>query len=60
MINEQGSFAAFGAVLGIAVTLIYVSGLIERSNRTFLRLGIDSWAVIATYLSGVGVLWHLS
>lgn len=60
VINEQGGFAAFGAVLGIAVTLIYVSGLIERSNRTLWRLGIDSWAVIATYLGGVGVLWYLS
>jgi cation:H+ antiporter len=60
VINEQGGFAAFGAVLGIVVTLIYVAGLIERSNRTFLRLGVDSWAVIATYLGGVGALWYLS
>jgi cation:H+ antiporter len=59
-VNEQGAFAAFGAVLGVVVTLIYVSGLIERSNRTFLRLGIDSWAVIATYLAGVGIFWYLS
>jgi Ca2+/Na+ antiporter len=60
VVNEQGSFGAFGAVLGIVVTLIYVAGLIERRNRTFLRLGIDSWAVLGTYLAGVGVLWYLS
>ncbi|HET6628165.1 MAG TPA: hypothetical protein VFG91_00155 [Woeseiaceae bacterium] len=60
VINEQGSFAAFGAVLGIAVTLIYVAGLIERRNKAFLRLGVDSWAVLATYFGGIGVLYVLS
>ena len=60
VVNEQGSFGAFGAVLGIVVTLIYIAGLIERRNRTFLRLGLDSWAVLGTYLAGVGVLWYLS
>lgn len=60
VINEQGSFGAVSAVLGIIVTLIYVAGLIERRNRTFLRLGIDTWAALGSYLAGVGVLWHLS
>lgn len=46
VMDEQGSFAAFGAVLGIIVTLIYVSGLIERRDRTLSRLGVDSWAVL--------------
>lgn len=60
VMNEQGSFAAFGAVLGIAVTLIYVSGLIERRDRTLARLGVDSWAVLSVYLGGVGILYYLS
>jgi cation:H+ antiporter len=60
VINEQGTFAAFGATLGTAVTLIYVAGLIERRNKTVMRLGIDSWAVVAVYLCGVAGLYYLS
>lgn len=60
VLNEQGSFAAFGAVLGMTVTLIYVSGLIERRNETAMHLGIDSWAVMIVYLGGVGILYYLS
>lgn len=60
VINEQGSFAAFGAILGTVVTLIYVAGLIERRNKTWMRLGIDSWAVVVIYLCGVGGLYYLS
>jgi cation:H+ antiporter len=60
VISEQGSFAAFGALLGAVVTLIYVAGLIERRNKTLMRLGMDSWFVIAAYLCGVGALYYLS
>lgn len=60
VINEQDNFAAFGAMLGVLVTLLYVAGLIERRNKTLMRLGIDSWAVVAVYLCGVGGLYYLS
>lgn len=59
VVNEQGDFAAVGAVLGIAVTLIYAAGLIERRDKAVARLGIDSWAVIVVYLGGVAALYAL-
>jgi len=59
VLDTQGNFAAFGALLGVVVTLIYLAGLVERRDRTWLRLGPDSWLVLATYLGGVVVLYFL-
>lgn len=59
VLNGLGDFAVVGALLGIAVTLLYVAGLIERRDRTVLRLGIDSWAVAITYAAGVVALYFL-
>lgn len=55
----QGSFAAFAALLGIVVTLLYVAGLIERRDRSHLRLGTDSWAVVIAYFGGAIALYTL-
>jgi cation:H+ antiporter len=60
VLNEVGTFSsAFGALLGIIVTLMYVSGLIERRDKTMFRLGIDSWAVLGVYLGGLAILYSL-
>jgi cation:H+ antiporter len=59
VLNEVGAFSSFAAVLGIAVTLVYAAGLIERHDRTVFGLGVDSWAVIGIYFSGVGMLYSL-
>jgi cation:H+ antiporter len=56
VLNEQGGFAAMGAVIAIAVTVIYAAGLIERRDKVFLRIGIDSWAVAIVYVGGVAAL----
>jgi cation:H+ antiporter len=44
------------AALGIAVTAIYIFGLILRPTKRYARLGLDSWMVLLTYLMGVGGL----
>lgn len=59
VLGGQGDFAMVGAMLGIAVTLLYVTGLIERRDKAVLRLGVDSWAVLATYAGGVAALYML-
>jgi cation:H+ antiporter len=46
--------AVFAATLGMVVTCIYLVGLLERRDRTFLRMGYDSAAVLVAY--GVGVV----
>ena len=49
----------FAATLGLLVTGIYLVGLLERRDRTVLRMGIDSLAVLIVYLSGLGILYYL-
>jgi len=44
------------AGLGILLTGIYIIGLIVRPKRIFLRMGIDSLAVLALYIIGIIVL----
>lgn len=49
----------FAAALGMLVTCIYLLGLLERRNRTFLRMGLDSFGVLVTYAVGVVGLYFL-
>ena len=56
---EAGRFASFGALLAIVLTAIYLIGMIERRDRTVLRMGIDSLIVIACYVGGLLVLYQL-
>lgn len=59
VLNEVGDFAAFAALLGVVVSALFLVGLIERRDRTVLRMGYDSLAVLAAYLGGVAVLFTL-
>lgn len=59
VLDRVGPFAAFGALLGIAVTAIFMVGLIERRDRTVLRMGYDSVAVLVVYLGGLVLLYGL-
>jgi cation:H+ antiporter len=59
VINEIGAFSQVAAALGILLTLLYVSGLIERRDETAGRLGIDSWAVLIVYFTGIMMLYTL-
>lgn len=59
VLGEVGAFSQVAAALGVLVTLLYVAGLIERRDDTLGRLGIDSWAVLASYGCGVALLYTL-
>jgi cation:H+ antiporter len=59
VLNEVGGFSAFAAMLGAVVSAIFLAGLIERRDRTLLRMGYDSLLVLGTYLAGVAVLFSL-
>lgn len=56
---EAGRFSAFAAVLALVLTAFFMVGMLERRNRTILRMGIDSFAVLVTYGAGVVVLHGL-
>jgi cation:H+ antiporter len=59
VLNEAGRFGLFAILLGLAMTAVYLVGLIARRNFTVLRMGIDSLAVIVTYAAGMAVLFQL-
>jgi cation:H+ antiporter len=54
-----GPFAAFGALLAIVMTAVFLIGMIERRNRTVLRMGADSLFALACYAGGLAVLYQL-
>lgn len=56
--DELGMGAAISALLAAVLTLIFMMGLIERRNRSLLRMGHDSIAVFAVYGIGLGLLFH--
>lgn len=59
ILNEVDAPAVFSAAMGIAVTAIYLAGLVERRDRTVLRMGIDSVVVIGLYAVTLAVLYAL-
>lgn len=54
-----GRQAGFVALLGLACTAIFLVGMLERRDRTILRMGYDSALVISTYIAGLLVLFEL-
>jgi cation:H+ antiporter len=59
VMRAAGPFAAVAAMLGVAVTGLFVMGLAERRDRAFLRLGLDSALVILVYAGGLALLYGL-
>ncbi|AKH43778.1 cation:H+ antiporter [Altererythrobacter atlanticus] len=57
VLGMAGRFEAIAALLGLALTGIYVIGLIERRNRTFLRMGYDSLTAILLYVAAMAFLF---
>ncbi len=60
VLSQAGSFEALAALLALGMSGIFVLGLIERRDRTFLRMGEDSIAAICLYLFGAAFLLHLA
>jgi cation:H+ antiporter len=56
---EAGRFASFSALLALLLTTLFLVGLIERRDRTVMRMGIDSLASFFIYGAGVAVLYTL-
>lgn len=60
VLDTAGAFEGGAALLGIVLTGIFLIGLIERRDRTVLRMGYDSLAVIAIYAGGLALLARLT
>jgi cation:H+ antiporter len=59
VLNSAGRFSAVAALLGIAVTTLFVIGLAERRDRTIARMGVDSALVLVVYFGGLVLLYTL-
>ncbi|MGE0370679.1 MAG: sodium:calcium antiporter [Gammaproteobacteria bacterium] len=59
VLDRVGAFSAFGALLGLVLTTIFMVGVVERRDRTVLRMGWDSLAALVFYIAGLGILWTL-
>lgn len=59
VLQEAGRFAAFSALLALLLTATFLVGMLERRDRTVLRMGIDSAVVLVAYMAGVVVLYGL-
>jgi cation:H+ antiporter len=57
VLGEVGKFEVIGAILAVLMTGIFIIGLLERKDRTILRMGYDSAAALLTFAAG---LWLLS
>lgn len=53
VLHNAGASDIWFAALGVLLTTIYLVGLIVRSRRTFLGMGLDSLAVAVLYVVGV-------
>jgi cation:H+ antiporter len=58
VMNAVDQSALLMAALGILMTCIYLWGLLERRDKSFCRMGVDSWWVILVYLGGLAMLYH--
>ncbi len=56
ILRTAGRFELVASLLGIVMTAIFVVGLLDRRNRTVLRMGFDSIAALGTYAIGLFVL----
>lgn len=59
ILNHAGRFSLFAMLLGIALTAVYLGGLVARRSFTILRMGADSWVVICLYAIGLVFLFRL-
>lgn len=56
VLGEAGRFEIIGAMLAVLLTGIFIVGLLERRDRTILRMGYDAFASILLFALG---LWFL-
>lgn len=54
-----GQFAGVGALLALLLTAIFLTGIVERRDRTVLRMGFDSLAAIVVYAAGLIVMYRI-
>lgn len=60
VVDQVARSSQFIAAVGILLTCIYLWGLLERRDKTFLGMGIDSALVLTTWLASLVVLYSMA
>ncbi len=60
VINAIDRSSLLMAAVGSIMTALYLWGLLERRDKSFLRMGTDSWWVLLTYFAGLGLLYAIA
>lgn len=56
VLAEAGRFEVTGAILAVLMTGIFIVGLLERRDRTILRMGYDSAIALLVFSAGLFLL----
>jgi cation:H+ antiporter len=56
VLAATGTFEALGATIALLMTGAFVVGLLERGDRTLLRMGYDAVAALLVFLVGVALM----
>lgn len=57
IIDSAGNLPVYSAALGIVLTAIFLWGMLERNDRRFYGIGLDSFLVLVTYCSAMLLLY---
>lgn len=60
VLGEVGSSASLAGLLGLVITAIFLTGMIERRNRTIFRMGYDSFLVLLCYAGGLTLIFSIA
>lgn len=60
ILRTADAASTFTVAMGIVVTTAYLAGLVERRDQVFLRMGLDSVAVLVLYFGSLIVLYWIS
>lgn len=59
ILDQATPLSLVAVFVGLAATAIYLAGILERRDKTILRMGIDSALVLLVYLGGLVLLYRL-
>lgn len=60
VLGQAARFEVLGAILAVLMTGVFVVGLLERRDRTILRMGYDALAAILIFVGGLVLLSRTS
>lgn len=56
VLNQGGRFETVAALIAVVLGGVYVVGLLERRDKTVMRMGYDSFAVLLLFAAGLFLL----